>query len=173
MWLDETTISWINTSPNMRSLTQAALYPGVGLLETTRLSVGRGTDTPFELFGAPYVDGELLAERMNAFGIRGVRFDPIVFTPDASKFKNQRCQGVRITLTDRDRCDVINIEIAGALTLNELYGGKFGLDQFKGLLKHEATMEAIRADRSLTEIRKLWAPGLSRYTDRRRQYLIY
>jgi len=173
MWLDETTIPWINTSPNMRSLTQAALYPGVGLLETTLLSVGRGTDTPFELFGAPYVDGELLAERMNAFGIRGVRFDPIVFTPDASKFINQKCEGVRITLMDRDRCDVINIGIAGALTLNEMYGDKFGLNRFNGLLKHDATMEAIRADRPLNEIRKLWEPDLRRYTDRRRQYLIY
>ncbi|HSH17088.1 MAG TPA: exo-beta-N-acetylmuramidase NamZ domain-containing protein, partial [Verrucomicrobiae bacterium] len=83
LWLDETTIPWINTSPNMRSLTQAALYPGVGLLETTHLSVGRGTETPFELFGAPYIDGETLATRLNGFGIRGVRFDPITFTPDA------------------------------------------------------------------------------------------
>ena len=173
MWLDETTIPWINTSPNMRSLTQATLYPGVGLLETTHLSVGRGTDTPFELFGAPYVDGELLAERMTFFGIRGVRFDPIVFTPGASKFKNQKCEGVRITLTDRDSCDVINIGIAGALALNEMYGDKFGLDRFNGLLKNEAAMEAIRANRPLNEIRKLWEPGLRRYSDRRLQYLIY
>jgi len=173
LWLDETTIPWINTSPNMRSLTQAALYPGVGLLETTHLAVGRGTDTPFELFGAPYIDGKLLAEQMNRFGIRGVRFDPVVFTPDASKFKNQLSEGVRITLTDRDRCDVINIGIAGALTLNKLYGNKFGLGRFKGLLKHQATMEAIRADRSLSEIRELWEPGLRRYIDRRRQYLLY
>ena len=110
---------------------------------------------------------------MNAFGIRGVRFDPIVFTPDASKFKHQQCQGVRISLTDRDQCDVINIGIAGALTLHELYGDKFGLSRFKGLLKHDATMEAIRADRSLNEIRKLWKPGLRDYVDRRQQYLIY
>jgi uncharacterized protein YbbC (DUF1343 family)/CubicO group peptidase (beta-lactamase class C family) len=173
MWLDETTIPWINTSPNIRSLTQALLYPGVGLLETTHLSVGRGTDTPFELFGAPYIDGELLAERMNAFGIRGVRFDPIVFIPDASKFKNQRCEGVRITITDRDHCDVINIGIAGALTLNEMYRKKFGLGRLKGLLKHDATIEAIRNYRPLNEIRRLWEPGLKRYTNRRWQYLIY
>lgn len=173
LWLDETTIPWVNTSPNMRSLEQAALYPGVGLLETTRLSVGRGTDTPFELFGAPYVDGVLLAQRMNAFGVRGVRFDPIVFTPNASKFKNRKSAGVHITLTDRNRCDVINIGIAGALTLNQMYEDKFGLQQFKGLLKHQATMEAIRSNRSLNEIRKLWKPGLGGYADRRRPYLIY
>jgi uncharacterized protein YbbC (DUF1343 family)/CubicO group peptidase (beta-lactamase class C family) len=173
IWLDETTIPWINTSPNMRSLTQATLYPGVGLLEATLLSVGRGTDTPFELFGAPYVDGKLLAERMNGFGILGVRFDPVVFTPDASTFKNQRCEGVRITLIDRDHCDVLNIGIAGALALNYMYGAKFGVDRIKGLLKHEATMVAIRAGRSLDEIRKLWEPGLKRYMDQRQQYLLY
>ncbi len=130
-------------------------------------------NTPFELFGAPYVDGALLAKRMNAFGIRGVRFDPIVFTPDASKFKNQRCEGVRITITDRDHCDVINIGIAGALVLNELYADKFGLNRFNGLLKHQATMEAIRAHKPLNEIRKLWQPDLKQYIDRRQQYLIY
>ena len=173
LWLDETTIPWINTSPNMRSLTQATLYPGVGLLETTQLSVGRGTDSPFELFGAPYIDGNTLAERMNAFGIRGVRFDPIVFTPDASKFKNQKCEGVRITITDRDHCDVINIGIAGALVLNELYEDKFGLNRFNVLLKHQATMEAIRAHKPLNEIRKLWQPELRRYIDGRQPYLIY
>ena len=173
MWLDETTIPWVNTSPNMRSLTEATLYPGVGLLETTHLAVGRGTDTPFELFGAPYIDGELLAERMNAFGIRGVRFDPVVFTPDASTFKNQRCEGVRITLMDRDHCDVINIGIAAALTLHKLYGPKFGLDRFKGLLKHETTMEAIREDRPLHEIRTLWQPALERFMDQRESFLLY
>ncbi len=173
LWLDQTTIPWINTSPNMRSLTEAALYPGVGLLETTHLAVGRETDTPFELFGAPYIDGKVLAQRMNAFSIPGVRFAPVVFTPTASKFKNQRSEGVRITLTDRDRCDVINIGIAGALTLNQLYGKKFGLGRFKGLLKHDATMEAIRADRSLNDIRQLWEPGLRRFINRRRRYLLY
>lgn len=173
LWLDETTIPWINTSPNMRSLTQAALYPGVGLLETTHLSVGRGTETPFELFGAPYIDGEVLADRMNAFGILGVRFDSIEFTPDASKFKNQKCEGVRITLTHRDQCDVINIGIAGALVLNELYADDFGLNRFAGLLKHEATMEAIRTDLPLTEIRKLWEPRLSQFKTNRKQFLLY
>jgi uncharacterized protein YbbC (DUF1343 family)/CubicO group peptidase (beta-lactamase class C family) len=173
MWLDETTVPWVDTSPNMRSLTQAALYPGVGLLETTHLSVGRGTDTPFELFGAPYIDGELLAERMNAFGIHGVRFDPVAFTPGASKFKDQRCEGVRITLIDRDHCDVVNIGIAGALVLNELYAEEFGLDRFNGLLKSPETMAAIREDRPLTAIRKLWAPRLSGFEASRRRALLY
>ncbi len=110
---------------------------------------------------------------MNGFGIRGVRFDPVVFTPTASKFKNQKCEGVRITLTDRDVCDVINIGIAGALTLHALYGDKFGLNRFNGLLKHKATIKAIRAGKSLVEIRQLWGPALSRYKPRRQQYELY
>jgi uncharacterized protein YbbC (DUF1343 family) len=173
LWLDETDQPWVDTSPNMRSLTQATLYPGVGLLETTRLSVGRGTDTPFEVFGAPYIDGARLAERMNAFGIRGVRFDPAVFTPTASQFANQECQGVRITVVDRDRLDVVNIGIAGALALHDMYADDFGLRRFAGLLKHPDTQAAIRANRPLPEIRKLWEPQLSEFKSNRRKFLLY
>ena len=173
LWMDECGFPWVNTSPNMRSLTQAALYPGVGLLETTQLSVGRGTATPFELFGAPYIDGKRLAAELNALGIHGVRFDPIEFTPDASKFKGEKCGGVRITLADRVGCDVINIGIASALVLQRHYPAQFGLDKFNGLLKHPATIEAIKAGKPLLEIRKSWQPGLNQFQLRRQQFLIY
>ncbi len=173
LWMDECGFPWVNTSPNMRSLTQAALYPGVGLLETTHLSVGRGTATPFEVFGAPYIDGRKVAAELNAMGLRGVRFDPIEFTPDASKFKGEKCGGVRITLTDRESCDVINIGIAGALVLHRNYPEQFGLDRFNGLLKHPATIEAIKAGKSLPEIRKLWQSALEAFELRRQQFLLY
>ncbi len=173
LWMDECGFPWVNTSPNMRSLTQAALYPGVGLLETTQLSVGRGTATPFELFGAPYIDGKRLAAELNAMGIHGVRFDPIEFTPDASKFKGEKCGGVRITLADRVGCDVTNIGIAGALVLQRNYPQQFGLDKFNGLLKHPATIEAIKAGKPLLEIRKSWQPVLNQFQLRRQQFLIY
>lgn len=173
LWMDECGFPWINTSPNMRSLTQAALYPGVGLLETTNLSVGRGTDTPFELFGAPYIDGKMLAAEMNKLGIHGVRFDPIEFTPTASKFKGQKCGGVRITLADRTGCDVINIGVGGALVLQRHYPDEFGLEKFNGLLKHPPTVEAIGKGEPLLEIRKLWQPALNQFLLRRQQFLIY
>src|SRR5207344_3673348 len=83
---DATGLTWVNPSPNMRNLTQAFLYPGLGLLETTNLSVGRGTDTPFEVIGAPWLDGQKLAEALNRAGLAGARFVPVRFTPKSSKF---------------------------------------------------------------------------------------
>lgn len=173
LWMDECGFPWINTSPNMRSLTQAALYPGVGLLEMTHLSVGRGTATPFELFGAPYIDGKKLAADLNALGIHGVRFDPVEFTPDASKFKGEKCGGVRITLADRAGCDVVNIGIGAALVLHRDYPAQFGLDRFNTLLKHPATVEAIKAGKPLLEIRRSWQPALNSFQLRRQQFLLY
>ena len=102
LWYDETGLEWINPSPNMRSLGAAALYPGVGLLETTNVSVGRGTDTPFEVLGAPWLDGGRLAQVLNARAIPGVRFSPLHFTPSASVFAGERCGGVRLDVVDRE-----------------------------------------------------------------------
>src|SRR6185369_12350119 len=93
MWLDATGLAWINPSPNMRSLTEASLYPGIGLLETTNVSVGRGTDTPFEVLGAPWIDGAKLSANLNSRRIPGVRFIPIRFKPNTSVFKNEECSG--------------------------------------------------------------------------------
>ena len=98
---DATGLEWVNPSPNMRSLTEAFLYPGIGLLEFTNLSVGRGTDTPFEVIGAPWLDGRVLADALAARRIPGVGFVPIRFTPSASKFKGEQCGGVNIVVTDR------------------------------------------------------------------------
>jgi uncharacterized protein YbbC (DUF1343 family) len=102
LW-DATGLAWINPSPNMRSLTQALLYPGIGLLETTNLSVGRGTDTPFEVIGAPWLDGRKLAAALASRNIPGVTFVPVAFTPASSKFAEKPCGGVNIIITDRER----------------------------------------------------------------------
>ena len=102
MWWDETGLIWVNPSPNMRNLTQATLYPAVCLLEATNVSVGRGTDQPFEMFGAPWIDGRKLAAALNEAGLPGLRFIPIEFTPTTSKFAKQKCQGVYVLVTDRN-----------------------------------------------------------------------
>ena len=99
-YLFDTGLTWINPSPNMRSLEAAVLYPGIGLLETTNVSVGRGTDTPFEVMGAPWINERELAAAINAAAPPGVRVVPIRFTPTASKFKGEECGGVNFIITD-------------------------------------------------------------------------
>jgi uncharacterized protein YbbC (DUF1343 family)/CubicO group peptidase (beta-lactamase class C family) len=173
LWFDQTGLPWINPSPNMRSLTEAMLYPGVGLLETTALSVGRGTGTPFEVIGAPYIDDVKFSAELNRIGLSGVRFVPVRFTPNASVFQNKPCAGVNILLTDRDRCNVVDIGLAVAQTLHRLYPKDFDLAKFDRLLGHRATLDAIRSGKSLSEIRQSWAIDLEDFKNRRALYLIY
>jgi len=171
-FFDQAELPWTNPSPNMRSLAEAILYPGVGLLETTTVSVGRGTDTPFEIVGAPYIDDVKLARELNAANLPGVRFVPVQFTPNASVYKGQRCRGVNIILTDRST-PVVDIGITIALLLERLYPNLFNLPKFNNLLVHTPTIEAIRAGKSLAEIKQLWAPGLGEFNARRSKYLLY
>ena len=113
-WYDSTALSWINLSPNMRSLTEATLYMGVGVVEGTNVSVGRGTDTPFELLGAPWIKASELAQYLNGRNISGVRFVPVSFNPNASNYANEKCAGVNIVVTDRNALDspALGIELA-------------------------------------------------------------
>ena len=103
MYLFDTGLSWLNPSPNMRSLEAALLYPGIGMLEFTNVSVGRGTDTPFEVMGAPWIDERELAEMVNAANPPGVRVVPLRFTPTASKFANEECHGIHFVITDWEK----------------------------------------------------------------------
>jgi uncharacterized protein YbbC (DUF1343 family)/CubicO group peptidase (beta-lactamase class C family) len=173
LWFDETGLPWTNPSPNMRSLTEAMLYPGVGLLETTNLSVGRGTGTPFEVVGAPYINDVELASELNRMGLTGVRFVPIRFTPTASVFKDQACAGVSIILTDREHCQVVDIGIAIAQVLHRLYPAEFEFEKFDRLLGNLETLEAVKKGSSLAEIRAGWADDLRAFAARREKYLIY
>ena len=171
--LDQTLLPWINPSPNMRSLTQAILYPGIGLLETTELSVGRGTDTPFEVIGAPYIDDLKLAAELNASGLSGVRFVPVRFTPNNREFKGQSCKGVNIILTDRDKCNVVDVGITIASKLQQLYPDQLGLEKFNKLLVHKATVDAIREGKPLSAIKAEWETELKRFRERREKILLY
>ncbi|HSP15046.1 MAG TPA: exo-beta-N-acetylmuramidase NamZ domain-containing protein [Thermoanaerobaculia bacterium] len=168
-WQDEAGLPWINTSPNMRSLTEAALYPGIGLLESA-VAVGRGTPTPFEVVGAPYIDGQRLAREMTALALPGIAFTPIRFTPEASVHKGESCGGVRLTITDRGAMRPVDVGISLATILVHDYGPQFPLDKMQRLLRHPATLDAIRAGKSLEEIRALWA---SDFPARRARYLLY
>src|SRR5204862_6825746 len=121
MWFDETGQTWVNPSPNMRSLTEATLYPGIGLLETTNVSVGRGTDTPFEVVGAPWIDGQKLALNLNGRNLNGVRFVPIRYKPSGSTFKGEDCGGVNMIITNRDTFNSVRTGIEIATALRKLY----------------------------------------------------
>jgi uncharacterized protein YbbC (DUF1343 family)/CubicO group peptidase (beta-lactamase class C family) len=173
MWFDQTGLPWINPSPNMRSLTEAMLYPGVGLLEYCHVSVGRGTGTPFEVMGAPYIDDLRLAEAMNAERVPGVRFVPVRFTPSEYIFKNEPCGGVNIILTDRERCPVVDIGILAAKILHRWYPDQFQLAKMETLLVDGPTLQAIQEDKPLSEIRGLWAQKTEEFKAQRTKYLLY
>ena len=169
---DTTGQPWTNPSPNMRSLTQALLYPGIGLLETA-MSVGRGTDTPFEVIGAPYIDDVKLASQLNALGQPGVRFVPIRFTPDYSVHKDESCGGVNIIITDRHKLRVVPLGIDIARVLHELYPKSFPLAKVGRLLCHPSTLEALGQGKTLVQIEALWKTEQVKFASRRAKYLLY
>jgi len=169
---DTTGQPWTNPSPNMRNLTQALLYPGIGLLETA-LSVGRGTDTPFEVIGAPYIDDVRLARRLNALGQPGVRFVPIRFTPDYSVHKGELCGGVNIILTDRRKLRAVPLGIDIARQLHAMYPKQFPLAKVGRLLCHPPTLEALGQGKTLAQIEALWNTDLDKFTPRRAKHLLY
>jgi uncharacterized protein YbbC (DUF1343 family) len=171
-WFDQTGLPWSNPSPNMRSMTAATLYPGLGLHETA-LSVGRGTGTPFEIFGAPYIDDVMLAEELNHAGLSGVRFVPIRFTPTYSTFKDRPCGGAALIVTDRERLQAVDVGLAIALTLQRIYPKDFALEKTNTLLQDRETIEAIKAGKPLAEIKQRWAADLEAFQKRRAQYLLY
>ncbi|HEY6137406.1 MAG TPA: exo-beta-N-acetylmuramidase NamZ domain-containing protein [Thermoanaerobaculia bacterium] len=155
-WQDDAGLPWINTSPNMRSLTEATLYPGVGIVEFS-VSVGRGTDTPFELVGAPYVDPERFVAELNTFKLPGIRFDPVRFTPMSSNFAKQQCGGAHLTVTDRNALQPVKTGIAIALALQKLYPKDF---TFNGRL--------LRAPLKLD-----WSDDERAFRERRAKFLLY
>ena len=170
---DATGRLWINPSPNMRSLTQALLYPGVGLLETTNLSVGRGTDTPFEVLGAPWIQAREFAKELQRAKLRGVTFVPIEFTPNASKYASQRCGGVNILITDRNAFDPVRCGLLLAVTLRSMYPDDWDTKSLNRLLSDQETTDAIKAGKSLDSLEQAYADELNAFRKRRAQFLIY
>ena len=172
-YYDATGLLWVNPSPNMRSLNQALLYPGIGLLETTNVSVGRGTDTPFEILGAPWIKAQELAAALNTSRLRGVRFVPSEFTPTGSTHAEKVCGGVQILITDRDLVEPLKIGWTVAHQLQKLYGEQWESDRYQRLLGDEAVLAAIKSGRSPAEIEALYQDELQEFLKRREQYLIY
>ncbi|MCF7787062.1 MAG: DUF1343 domain-containing protein [Prosthecobacter sp.] len=172
MLFDQTGLPWINPSPNMRSLNAALLYPGIGLLEFS-ITVGRGTDTPFEVLGAPYVDDLRLSYELNKLGLAGIQFTPVRFTPTASIFKGESCGGVRMAITDRTTLNAVDAGIAIACTLQRLYPKEFKLALVDTLLNRAASVKALRSGDAWKKVVTGWATETQAFEARRRTYLRY
>ncbi len=172
-WFDETGLMWTGPSPNMRNLYAATLYTGLASFESTNLSVGRGTDTPFEHIGAPWIDGVRLAEALNGRAIPGVRFYPVHFTPTASRFANEACQGVFIVVTDRQavRPVRVGVEIASALLVH--VPGSFEIDSATRLFGSASGLARLKAGDDPAAIAASWGGAEARWRLLRAKYLLY
>jgi uncharacterized protein YbbC (DUF1343 family)/CubicO group peptidase (beta-lactamase class C family) len=173
-WFDETGVAWVNPSPNMRNMMAATVYPGVGAIEGTNISVGRGTDTPFEQLGAPWIDGPALAAALNGSALPGVRFYPVTFTPVAgAKLGGQACHGVFLIVTDRDRLHPVRVGLQIAWVLWQLYGQQFKLEDAEALFGPKAMLEKIRAGADPAAIASSWAADEAAWRLTRAKYLLY
>ena len=172
-WFDQTGLRWVDPSPNMRNLHQALLYPGIGAIEGSNLSVGRGTDTPFEQIGAPWIDGPELARELNTRRLPGVRVYPLRFSPSSSRFAGELCEGVFFIVTDRDAVRPVRLGLEVAAALYRLYGDQFDLDAVARLLGSRDTLARIRAGDPPWEIAAGWAEGEAAWRRLRVPYLLY
>jgi len=172
-WFDQTGLTWLNPSPNMRNLNQATLYPGIGAIEYSNISVGRGTDQPFEQLGAPWIDGHRLADALNARRLPGIRFYPVVFTPASSKYANERCQGVFLVVTDRAALSPVRVglEIAGAL--GRLFGAAYRLENTALLLGSQSSLERVVRGEDPAVVAAGWSADEARWRQTRAKYLLY
>ena len=172
-WFDDFDLPWINPSPNIRNLRQATLYPAIGLLESTNLSVGRGTETPFEVLGAPWINANQLARSLSSRKIPAVTFKAFRFTPQSDRYEGKRCQGVQITVTDRSHFPAVACGLEIARTLCQLYPKRFQSEKLLNMVGVKDVVELIRKQRPVTEIRKAYQPHLENFLALRAKYLIY
>ncbi len=171
--LDLTGQEWVDPSPNMRSLLAARLYPGIGLLETTNISVGRGTDRPFEWIGAPWIDGRKLAAWLNEQNISGLRCIPRTVTPKASKYANEACHGVQFVVTEMSALEPLQVGLTLAIGLCKLYPEAWKAAAADTLLVNAKMRDAIVAGASLKELQEIYAADLAAFKLRRASVLIY
>jgi uncharacterized protein YbbC (DUF1343 family) len=172
-WYDETGLLWVNPSPNMRNMNEAVLYPGIGSIEYANISVGRGTDTPFEQVGAPWIDGPRLAAELNARRLPGIRFYPIVFTPGASKYVGERCSGIFMLVTDREALRPARVGLEVAAAIARIHGARFEPNETWRLFGSREQLERARAGADVNEIASAWAVGEAKWRDLRAKYLLY
>ena len=172
LW-DGTGLTWVNPSPNMRSLTQALLYPGIGLLEFTNVSVGRGTDTPFEVVGAPWIAERELAAHLNAQELPGVRFVPIRFTPTSRVHEGTRCGGINLIVTQREQFVPVQTGLAVAAALRALYSEAWEDARYDRLLVNRTTFNAFRNGVPTADLVASWQADLAQFAARSTPHRLY
>jgi uncharacterized protein YbbC (DUF1343 family) len=173
-WLDSTNVRWVNPSPNIRSLNAAMLYPGLCLLEySTNVSMGRGTDAPFEQIGADFIDGTQLSTYLNRRGLPGVRTYPTSFTPTSSKFDGVRIEGVRFVITDRENMDAVRIGLELAVALQRLYPDKVDYNLSRRLIGSNEVIKQIQQSVDADDIQDSYHGALEKFKKVREKYLLY
>jgi uncharacterized protein YbbC (DUF1343 family) len=172
-WFDQTGLTWINPSPNMRNLNQAALYPGVGAIEYSNISVGRGTDQPFEQIGAPWIDGRALAGLLNARALPGIRFYPVAFTPASSKYAKEECQGVFMVITNRATLPPVRVGLEIAAALWKLHGDRYSMENTERLVGSRQILERVKAGEDPARVAAEWSAAEARWRLLRAKYLLY
>jgi len=172
-WFEQTGLPWTPPSPNLRALSSTVLYPGLDILQNAGISVGRGTDTPFELFGAPYIHGTELAGALNRRYIPGVRFVPTRFTPRSGPHKDELCEGAEIVITDRASVQSMLMGFEIAVALAKLYPESFHAEQLALLVGNSSVISRLQHGDSPNRIFSDEDPALGSFRTMRLKYLLY
>lgn len=174
MWMDQTGLEWINPSPNLRNLTEATLYPGTCLVETSMVSIGRGTDTPFVMFGAPWIKDLELADYLNSRNMPGVRFLARRFTSTEVPYKGQEVPGVDVQLLNRDELNSPRMGLEFLAALLKFYPDKFSLDRKVMLLMgNDKAADLLKQGKTGSEVDEALKPQLEAFRKVRAKYLLY
>jgi len=173
MWFDETGLPWVNPSPNIRNMNQASLYPGLGLFERLNVANKRGLPSPFEMIGAPWINAYDFVNSLNKYNLSGVSFTPIKFSPEEHKYRNELCEGIYITITNREKLEPVNLGFIIIITLYKMYPQEFDIDKLWHITRSEDLIEEIKNDPSITELIKDWHNDLDIFRNKRAQHLLY
>jgi len=172
-FFESTGVRWIPPSPNLRSMKGAITYPGLEILQSAGVSVGRGTETPFEQFGAPWMDGEKVAAALNAVHLPGLKFVSQSFIPVSGLYAGRRCGGVSIRIADRAAVRSMRMGLEIAALLQKIYPQDFDVSKTITLLGSADTVQKLKDGVPASEIAASWQPALGDYDRTRRKYFLY
>jgi uncharacterized protein YbbC (DUF1343 family) len=172
-FFESTGLKWIPPSPNLRTLKGSLLYPGLEILQNAGVSVGRGTEAPFEEFGAPWINGEDMAEVLNAKGLPGVHFANQPFIPVSGLYAGQHCGGVSVRVTDRAALRSMRIGLEIVAALNKKYPDHFDVNKILFLVGNDSTLQQLQSGTAVNEIIASWAKDIAAYDAARRRYFLY